>query len=110
MVRRASSEDIPPHLEPLLLQSTEGLSVNEKKVVCQLLCKFSNLFSTGAKDLGCTSLTEHQIRTGDAKPIRQPPQRLPLFRRKEAEAAVAEKEQQGVIEPSTSAWSSLLSW
>ena len=105
-VRRASSGEIPHHLESLLCQSTEGLSVAEKKVVSQLLCEFSDLFSTGTKDLGCTSLAKHQIQTGDVKPIWQPPQRLPLLRRKEAEEAMQEMEQQGVIEPSTSAWSS----
>ena len=54
-VQRASSDEIPHHLKPLLLQSTEGLSVEEKETVCQLLCEFSNLFSIGARDLGCTS-------------------------------------------------------
>ena len=34
------------------------------------------------------------------------PRRLPLSRREEAEEAVVEMEQQGVIERSTSAWSS----
>ena len=103
-VRRASSGEIPHRLE--LCQSTEGLSVAEKNVVSQLLCEFSDLFSTGTKDLGCTSLTKHQIQTGDAKPIRQPPRRLPLLKRKEATEAIQEMKQQGVIEPSTSAWSS----
>ena len=105
-VRRASFNEIPHHLEPLLLQSTEGLSVEKKKTVCQLLCEFFNLFSTGPRDIRCTSLAKHRIQTGDAKPIRQPPQRLPLSRREEAEEAVIEMEQQGVTERSTSDWSS----
>ena len=58
-VRRASINEIPHHLEPLLLQSTEGLSVEKKETVCQLLCEFSNLFSTGPRDLGCTGLAKH---------------------------------------------------
>ena len=58
-VRRASFNEIPHHLEPLLLQSTEGLSVEKKETVCQLLCEFSNLFSTGPRDLGCTGLAKH---------------------------------------------------
>ena len=106
VVRMASPEDLPPHLQFLCLQSTKGLSVSEKEIACQLLCEFSDLFSSGAGDLGTTDLVKHEIRTGDAKPIRQPPRRLPLSKRKQAEEAIEEMELQGVIEPSASAWSS----
>ena len=62
-VRRASSGEIPHHLESLLCQSTKELSVAEKKVVTQLLCEFSDLFSTGTKDLGCRQIDCEQIRS-----------------------------------------------
>ena len=55
---------------------------------------------------GSTDLVKLEIRTGDAKPIRQPPRRLPLSKRKQTEEAIEEMELQGVIEPSASAWSS----
>ena len=41
--------------------------------VCQLLAKFSDVFSAGPHDLGCTDLVKHHIDTGSSKPVRQPP-------------------------------------
>ena len=55
--------------------------------------------------LGRTKLTEHQIRTGDAPPIRQPTRRLPILSVKEAEEQVEKMLRDGVIEPSASPWS-----
>ena len=106
VVRMTSPEVLSPHLELLCNHCTEGLSVSEKETACQLLCEFSDLFSSGAGDLGSTDLVKHEIRTGDAKPIRQSPRRLPLSKRKQAKEAIEEMELQGVIEPSAGAWSS----
>lgn len=44
--------------------------------------------------------------TGNALPIRQPPQRLPLVCREEASQAIKEVSEQGIIEPSDSPWAS----
>ena len=48
---------------------------------------------------------KHRIDTGDATPIRQPPRRLPLSK-EEAQKAVQDMSNQGVIQPLQSAWSS----
>jgi len=55
--------------------------------------------------LGYCSVLEHDIDTGDAEPIRQPPRRPPLSAR-QAEDILNEMLQTGVIEPSNSPWSS----
>ena len=60
----------------------------------------------GPQDSGCTDLVQHHIHTGQTPPIRQPPRRLPLSRREEAEMAIQDKHTQGVIEPAASPWSS----
>ena len=104
--REANLEELPIHLKSLFQCSVDGLATTEKEALHQLLCQFSNLFSADANDLGCTNLVTHEIHTGDAKPIRQPPRRLPLAKREEAEKILSEMKQQEVIEPSASAWSS----
>ena len=103
--RGATLEELPGHLQPLFHRCVDGLETTEKEVVHQLLCQVSDLFSTGTNDLGCTDLVRHEIHTGDAKPVRQPPKKLPLAEREEAER-MSEMQKQGVIEPSVSAWSS----
>ena len=60
----------------------------------------------GPQDSGCTDLVQHHIHMGQTPPIRQPPRRLPLSRREEAEMAIQDKHTQGVIEPAASPWSS----
>ena len=104
--REATLEELPIHLKSLFQRSADGLATTEKEALHQLLCQFSNLFSADANDLGCTDVVNHEIHTGDAKPIRQPPRRLPLAKREEAEKILSEMKQQGVIELSASAWSS----
>jgi hypothetical protein len=51
-----------------------------------------------------TDLVEHQIVTGDAKPIRKAPYRVPFALRQEMETQVKDMLKKGVIEPSQSPW------
>ena len=86
-------------------RSVTGLTETERMDVCQLLAKFSDVFSAGPHDLGCTDLVKHHIDTGSSKPVRQPPRRLPWAKREDAEKWIQEM-QERVIEPSSSPWSS----
>uniref|UniRef100_A0A669C557 Gypsy retrotransposon integrase-like protein 1 n=1 Tax=Oreochromis niloticus TaxID=8128 RepID=A0A669C557_ORENI len=51
-----------------------------------------------------TSLVQHDIDTGDARPIRLRPRRLPLAKRAAAEQKIKEMAEAGIIEPSNSPW------
>ncbi len=51
-----------------------------------------------------TSLTEHRIITGDARPIRLPPYRIPHAHRDAVREEIGEMLKQGIIEPSSSAY------
>ena len=99
-------EVLPTHLKELYDRSIAGLLEAQHPEVHQLLCSYSDVFSTGPDDLGCTDLVKHHIHTGQAVPVRQPPRRLPLAKREEAERAVREMQERDVIEPSASPWSS----
>ena len=52
-----------------------------------------------------TDLVEHRIITGDAKPVRKSPYRVPYALREEMETQVRDMLKKGVIEPSFSPWS-----
>ena len=84
-----------------VLQDCQKLSGRKCISSCVL-----DVFSAGPDDLGCTNLVKHHIDTGQARPIRQPPRRLPLTKRQEADKAVQEMQERDVIEPSDSPWSS----
>lgn len=76
---------IPEHLKELFEKSSIHLSPEEQDQVRELLCSYQHLFSTNTSDLGCTTLVEHQIDTGNSRPIKQRPRRIPLAKMKEAE-------------------------
>ena len=59
-----------------------------------------------ANDLGQTTLGQHEINTGDATPIRQPPRRLPFHQHNAVRELVSDMLQCGVVEPSQGPWSS----
>ena len=98
--------DLLDHLKDLYTRSAEGLSDGQQLQPLELLCEFQDIFSRGPQDLGRTGLAKHEIDTGAAAPVRQPPRRLPLAQREEARKTVEEMHQQGIIEPSNSPCSS----
>ena len=62
------------------------LSHAERSVMEPLLLKFRHVFhEEGSNDFRGTDLVEHKIVTGNAKPVRKPPYRVPFALRKEME-------------------------
>ena len=92
--------DLPDHLKDIYTRSD-----GQQCQLLELLCEFQEIFSRGPQDLGRTGLAKHEIDTGAAATVRQPPRKLPLAQREEARKAVEEMHQQGIIEPSNSQWS-----
>ena len=58
--------------------------------------EFADVFSSG----------EHTIDTGDSRPIRLPPRRLPISKQQCEEEEVHKMLKRGVIAPSSSPWAS----
>ena len=96
------------HLQELIGRSCVGLSEEQCSRVSDLIKGFADVFSAGDHDLGRTNLAEHTINTGNSRPVKVPPRRIPIHKRQEAEDTVEKLKQQGLIEPSQSPWSSAL--
>ena len=103
---RASEEDVPDHLKKLFKDSSENLSHEKKGYIAGLLVKYQDSFSKSEWDIGLTNITEHEINTGDAPPIKQRPRRVPLAHAEEEKKAIESMLNMGVIRESTSAWAS----
>ena len=99
---------LPSHVQELFDETCkrESLSPKVSKGLQDLLRKYDDLFARDSGDLGRTTLVQHSINTGDAKPIRQPPRRVPIALQPELEKEVKNMLEKGVIEPGTSPWSS----
>ena len=101
--------EIPTHLRTLYERSVQGRNTTECDSVKSLLCKYRHAFSKDDYDLGLCHLTEHAINVEpEARPIRQPPRRVPLAYADEESKAIEELENKGVIQKSTSPWSSAI--
>lgn len=90
----------------LLRIDEADVTVSGKKALSQLVVAYSDIFSKGDNDIGKTKLIQHHINTGDAKPVRQPPRRIPLRLRDEVERQKDQMLQDGIIEESSSPWCS----
>ena len=93
-------------LNKLLTSVRNSTSPREFTRAKQLLEEFQDIFSSGDGDCGRTTLVQHRIDTGSAKPIRQHPRSLPLAKAQESSSIIDEMHKNGVIEPSNSPWSS----
>ncbi|KAL5486579.1 hypothetical protein EMCRGX_G019081, partial [Ephydatia muelleri] len=81
----------------------EQLTTEQKEELAGVLKEFAGVFS----DLpGRTSLAEHPIECGSARPIRLAPYRIPHAYRKAVQQEISEMLEGGVIELSASEWCS----
>ncbi len=81
----------------------EQLTGHERADLAELLEGFQDVLQS---HLGRTSLAEHQITSGAAKPVRLPPYRLPHANRETVQKELQEMQAAGIIEQSTSEWAS----
>ncbi|CAC5405010.1 unnamed protein product [Mytilus coruscus] len=93
---------VPSHLTELLDSCSEDLSTDEKGKVANVLNKFQEVFSKHEFDIGLTDLVEHSIDTGDAKPVRLPPRRVPFAFAEKEKNMISQLEEQNIIRKSNS--------
>ena len=100
--------ELPEHLRDLYDSTCqkENLAPRVQQSFRELLVKHANLFATSDADLGRTSLVTHDIDTGDAALVRQPPRRVPFMMQPELDKEMNRMLEQGVVEPGQSPWSS----
>ena len=81
-----------------------NISSDEKKEVYEILNAHQKLFAFSKQDLGEIRSVEHHIDTGDARPIRVPPRRIPHHQRQTVREEVQAMLEADIIEPSNSPW------
>ena len=78
------------HVAPLLTDISGHISVSDRTALQDTLIEYADVFSSGPDDIGLTDRVEHTIDTGDNRPIRLPPRRLPIAKQ-QCEADEVEK-------------------
>ena len=93
-------------LEEILEKEAARLRPAEQGLLRDLLREYHDAFSLEPHERGETDLVQFKIETGDATPRKQPPRRMPFGARREVARQLKEMQDSGVIQPSSSPWSS----
>ena len=82
--------------------------LNKEQQLRQLLLKYAKVFASNPQNPTVTHGVKHSIKTGDQPPIKQNPQKVSLAMEKLIQREVKQMAQNGIIQRSTSLWSSLV--
>jgi hypothetical protein len=93
-------------LQGVISDAKPNLDATETQTFVGLIAEFRDVFATSSDDFGRTDWVRHRIDTGNARPIRQPPRRLPLAKQAEVDNMLDDMKRKGVIEESEGPWSS----
>lgn len=94
------------HLQPVIESFAHTLSGNEFTAAEHLVRDYADVFSRSDFDLGHSDILPHRIDTGDSRPFKQQLRRHPIAHLDVIDDQVEQMLQAGVIEPSSSPWSS----
>lgn len=89
--------ELPENLEPLYIESVRGIDEDEIVQLRDLLLKYQGCFSKNSEDMGLTNMAEHKIDTGNSRPIKQVPRRIPLAKIQDVNKEIREMLAKGRI-------------
>ena len=101
-----SGKELPDHVKELFDRSAENLNLEQSCKLSKLLYDNADLFAKSSADLGKTSVVEHTINTGDARPIKQAARRPPKSLAGKENEIIQDQIKAGVIRESSSPWAS----
>ena len=102
------STELPEQLQSLFDKSSKSLTQEQKSTLFDLLVSYKDIFVGPDGKFGRTKLVKHKIDTGDHKPIKIPPRRLPFAQREIVEKEIQKMLDNNIIESSESPWSAPL--
>ena len=88
----------------LSIMDLSTLTVGQRKIIARLVHQHPGSFALEGEPLTATHLTQYHIPTGDARPVRKRPYRLPECHREPLRKLIETLEGEGVITPSRSEW------
>lgn len=101
-----ANDEIPEYLIPLFENSTKQLNPEQIAQFKVFISRLSDIFARNSNDLGVCDYIKHKIDTGNNKPFKLAPRRIPIHYRDAALNLLEEMKTQGVIEPSSSPYAS----
>jgi hypothetical protein len=105
-IRVDSDQERIAAIQTMLSVEKLEITSEEKMNLSELIEEFEDVFALNPTELGRTNVVEHRIDTGNSAPLIQPPRRVPFALKAKVDELVNEMMKQGVVQPSTSPWSS----
>ena len=102
---RMTVKQLPQYMDKMYQNGIEFLSDKEADNFKSMLLRYTGVFADPCGKPGKTLLGMHAIKLANETPIKEPPRRVPLFKRKVLEEEIDKLEQKGIIEKSCSPWS-----
>ena len=93
-------------VEGLVQRAAPHLNKEERRQLRAAMMACQQMFAPGKGDLGQTDTVQHQINTGDHPPIKQRVRGYLAARREEERKLVQDMLEIGIMQESSSAWSS----
>jgi predicted ArsR family transcriptional regulator len=104
------TQDLGSKLEDITTAARPHLTNGEIKGLEELLTEYEDIFAEANEDYGRTNKVYRRIDTGDGRPFRQPPRRIPLTKQTVVKETLDKMKRHGVIEESESHWLSPSFW
>jgi hypothetical protein len=95
-----------PNLGSLL--DLNHLNFEERESILNICSDFPHLFHSKGQQLSCTAKVQHEINTGNSQPVCAKTYRYPQVHKAEVNSQILDLLAQGIIQPSSSPWSSPL--
>lgn len=99
--------ELPEHLVSMFEEGCVGLN-NEQRVEFKQFLLRNKMSFARPGEVGRTHMGTHKIKLRDETPIKEPPRRIPIHKREILDKEIEKLEKRGLIEKSTSPWSSQL--
>jgi transposase InsO family protein len=99
-------DTFPDHLVDLFDKSGADLTDLQRQRLKESLMKYQSVFAQSDEDLGRTNFVQHKVETGEARPVKQHPRRLPMMMREAEQQEVDRMLKQNIIVQSSSPWAS----
>jgi hypothetical protein len=104
-IEKKKGDTIPEHLRPMFERGCTTLDQKQKERFKPLLSANQGCFARPG-EIGGTNMGTHKIKLLDDKLVREPPRGIPLYKRQALEDEVKKLQDRGLIEKSSSPWSS----
>jgi len=94
------------HVQPVVDSFDNNLPQHQFREAKQLVCEYADIFSRHDFDLGHCDILPHRTDTGNSRPLKEQLRRHPIAHYDFIDGQVKQMLQAGVVEPSSSPWSS----